>query len=517
MALNPDGVEVTKYTVPPWCESGDVRRRTSPVGQSSSIGSPHPGDPCMRYTKIICTLGPASMGTAVMSGLIEAGMNIARLNCSHVRHPLELEMPVDNLRRIARLQGRAVGTLLDLGGPKIRSGYLVDKTMQLVDGAALRVVPGDAEGRDDWITCSHQGLADDVNVGDRILIDDGLMELRVTRVDGERVVHTEVVVGGTLKTRKGMNLPDNVVSIPALTEKDKNDLAGAVDLGVDYVALSFVQTAQDIGDLKDEMARLKLRVPIIAKIEKPQAVDNLDSILDEVDGIMVARGDLAVEVGNYKVPILQKEMLGKSNRRGVLNIVATQMLESMTANPRPTRAEASDVANAVLDGCDAVMLSGETAAGKYPVETVMVMDAICRDVEPWMEWTEHLRISNVDEPPITVAIVHAAASIARQGDYKAIIVFTLSGRTARLLAGTFARTTIFAVTPSTKTQRAMCLYRGVVPIHMPFPGNSDAMIAQAEQLLVDKGFLDSGDEAIVVAGFTRLKGVANMVKVIRIG
>jgi len=471
----------------------------------------------MRNTKIICTLGPASMSTAVMSGLLEAGMNIARLNCSHIRHPAELEMPVDNLRRVARLAGKPVGTLMDLGGPKIRSGYLVQGTMELVDGALLRIVPGDAEGRDDWITCSHDGLADDVTAGDRILIDDGLMELKVIKIDGERVVHTEVVVGGTLKTRKGMNLPDCVVSLPALTDKDKADLAGALDLGVDYIALSFVQTANDIRDLKDEMARLQLRLPIIAKIEKPQAIDNLDAILGEVDGIMVARGDLAVEVGNYKVPIMQKEMLGKSNRRGVLDIVATQMLESMTTNVRPTRAEASDVANAVLDGCDAVMLSGETAAGKYPVEAVRVMDRICREVEPWMQWTEHLRVKDVNEPPITLAIVHAAATIAREGNYKAIIVFTLSGRTARLLAGTFARTPIFAVTPSTKTQRAMCLYRSVVPIHMPFPGNSDAMIAQAEQVLVDKGFLEAGDEVIVVAGFTELKGVANMVKVVRIG
>jgi pyruvate kinase len=469
-----------------------------------------------RSTKIICTLGPASMGTAVMSGLVEAGMNIARLNCSHIKHPAELEMPVDNLRRVARLAGKPVGTLLDLGGPKIRSGYLVEGTMQLVAGAPLRIVPGDAEGRDDWITCSHDGLADDVSEGDRILIDDGLMELRVTKVAADRVVHTEVVLGGTLKTRKGMNLPDCVVSLPALTEKDKADLAGAADLGVDYVALSFVQTAADIRDLKAEMARNRLRIPIIAKIEKPQAIANLDEILGEVAGIMVARGDLAVEVGNYKVPILQKEMLGKSNRRGVLDIVATQMLESMTGNPRPTRAEASDVANAVLDGCDAVMLSGETASGKYPVEAVKVMDAICREVEPWMEWTEHLRISNVDEPPITVAIVHAAATIARGGNYKAIVVFTLSGRTARLLAGTFARTMILAVTPNVATQRAMCLYRGVVPVHMAFPGNSDAMIVEGERMLVDKGYLASGDEIIVVAGFTELKGVANMVKVVRI-
>lgn len=470
----------------------------------------------MRRTKIVCTLGPASFNSQVLSGLVDAGMNIARLNCSHVKHPAELEMHVDNLRRIARLAQRPVGTLLDLGGPKVRTGYLVNETMQLVKGERLRIVPGDAKGEDDWITCSHAGLPDDVQPGHRILLDDGLMELRVDKIDGERVVHTEVVVGGTLKTRKGMNLPDSTVSIPALTEKDKQDLAGGLDLGVDYVALSFVQSRQDILDLKDEMARLKARAPIIAKIEKPQALDNLDAILDEVDGIMVARGDLAVEVGNERVPVLQKQMLRKSNERGVLDIVATQMLESMTNNPRPTRAEASDVANAILDGCDAVMLSGETAAGNYPIEAVRMMDRIAREVEPWMTDTEHLRIKNPNESPITVSIVNAAAGIAREGGAKALIVFTLSGRTARLLSGSYADTPIFAMTPKPETWRAMCLYRSVVPVLMPFPGNSDAMIAEGERLLLDKGYLSEGDEVVVVAGFTSLKGVANMVKVVRL-
>ena len=471
----------------------------------------------MRRTKIVCTLGPASFSTAVMGGLASAGMNVARLNCSHVKHPLELEEHIENLRRVARLKDNPLGILLDLGGPKVRSGYLVDKTMELVVGARLRIVPGDAEGRDDWITCSHQGLARDVRKGHRILLDDGLMELMVTDVDREGVVHTEVVVGGTLKTRKGMNLPDSTVSIPALTVKDRCDLAGGLDLGVDYVALSFVQTAQDVRDLKDEMHKIGIGAPIIAKIEKPQAIDNLDAIMDEVDGIMVARGDLAVEVGNHRVPILQKDMLARSSQRGIIDIVATQMLDSMSHNPRPTRAEASDVANAILDGCDAVMLSGETATGEYPLETVRMMDKIACEVEPWMEMTEPFYPTGTDEAAITMAVVKAAADIARAGSFKALIVFTLSGRTAGLLSGFYPRTAIFAMTPRESTARAMCLYRGVVPVYMPFPGNSDAMIHQAEELLQKKGFLEEGDECIVVAGFTELKGVANMVKVVRIG
>jgi len=471
----------------------------------------------MRRTKIVCTLGPASFNTTVMSGLIEAGMNIARLNCSHVKHPAELEPHVENLRRVARLRDEPLGILLDLGGPKVRSGYLVNKTMELVQGEALRIVPGDAEGQDDWITCSHDGLYRDVDVGHRILLDDGLMELRVTNIDADHVVHTEVVVGGTLKTRKGMNLPDSTVSIPALTDKDKRDLEGGLELGIDYVALSFVQNHRDVRDLKAEMHRIGIRAPIIAKIEKPQAIDNLDAILNEVEGIMVARGDLAVEVGNHRVPVMQKDMLTRASERGCLDIVATQMLDSMTNNPRPTRAEASDVANAILDGCDAVMLSGETAAGNYPIEAVRMMDKIACEVEPWMEVTDSFHPTMVDEPPITMAIVKAAADIARAGAFKALIVFTLSGRTARLLSGFYPRTPIFAMTPKSETARAMCLYRGVIPVYMPFPGNSDAMIAQAEQELLKKGYLESGDECIVVAGFTDLKGVANMVKVVRIG
>ncbi len=471
----------------------------------------------MRRTKIVCTLGPASFSTGVLSGLVEAGMNVARLNCSHVKNPGELEDPIENLRRVARLTGNPLGILLDLGGPKVRSGYLVDKTMDLVIGERLRIVPGDAEGRDDWITSSHQGLARDVAPGHRILLDDGLMELRVTQIDREGVVHTEVVVGGLLKTRKGMNLPDSKVSIPALTDKDKRDLAGGLDLGVDYVALSFVQSGQDVRDLKEEMSRIGISAPIIAKIEKPQAIANLDEIMDEVEGIMVARGDLAVEVGNHRVPIMQKDMLARSSRRGILDIVATQMLDSMTHNPRPTRAEASDVANAILDGCDAVMLSGETASGDYPVQTVRMMNRIACEVEPWMDSTAPFYPTGTNEPAITMAIVKAAADIARVGQFKALIVFTLSGRTARLLSGFYPRTAIFAMTPRVETAQAMCLFRGVVPVYMPFPGNSDLMIAEAEQLLQAKGFLHEGDECIVVAGFTELKGVANMVKVVRIG
>ena len=469
-----------------------------------------------RKTKIVATLGPGSSTPEVLAPMVQRGLDVARLNCSHASHA-DLDFQLENVRRVSRLTRRPVGVLLDLCGPKVRTGELVGDTMELRAGERLRVVPGDAPGRDDWITCNHDGLAGDVREDHRILLDDGLMELRVTGVGGDGVVETEVVVGGTLKERKGMNLPDAVVSIPALTAKDKEDLAAGVQLGVDYVALSFVQTKQDILDLKDEMARLNARLPIIAKIEKPQAVDNIDAILAEVDGIMVARGDLAVEVGNERVPVMQKELLSKSNHAGTIDIVATQMLESGTSNPRPTRAEASDVANAILDGCDAVMLSGETAVGKYPVEAIGMMDRIALEVEPWMQGhLESLHIGEDAGPDITMAIVRAAAGIAAADRFAALIVFTLSGRTARLLSGYYPRAPIFALTPRQATERAMALYRGVVPFQMQFPGNSDLMVAEGERLLRERGFLKEGDEAIVVAGFTELRGVANMVKVIRV-
>ncbi len=447
-------------------------------------------------------------------------MDVARINCSHST-PADQTVLIENIRRVARLSRRSVAILLDLSGPKIRSGALVGGSMELVTGSSLRIVPGTAEGMEDWISCNHPGLAQDLRGGDRILLDDGLMELRVTKIDGDGVVHTEIVFGGTLYERKGMNLPDNVLSIPCLTDKDKQDLQVGLDLGVDYVAQSFVQRASDIIALKEEMVRLRARTPIIAKIEKPQAVENLDQILAEVDGVMVARGDLAVEVGNHRVPILQKQILARSNRRGTLSIVATQMLDSMTHNPRPTRAEASDVANAVLDGCDAVMLSGETATGDFPVEAVAMMDRIAREVEPSMRETAHLAVREGscvrdDDESLTLSVVQAAAQIVESGRAKALLAFSLSGRTARLLSGCYPQVPIFAMTPHLSTYQVMALYRGVVPVHMPFPGDSDQMIVEGERLLVEKGLLSSGDEAVVVAGFTELRGVANMVKVVRV-
>ncbi len=468
-----------------------------------------------RKTKIIGTIGPASADQATLDRLVRAGLDCVRLNCGHLDHAGILRL-TGTVRDASERSGRPVATLLDLGGPKVRTGDLVDGALQLVPGRPLRIVPGTGPGSGDCITSNHPGLSGDVRPGDAVLLDDGDMELRIDRVDGEGVIHAEVVTGGELLPRKGLNVPSRTMSIPSLTARDRADLEVGLRGGIDYVALSFVQSARDVRQLKEELARLGSTVPVLAKIERPQAVEDIDAILAEAEGILVARGDLAVEVGNPRVPMLQKSLLRRACRAGCLGIVATQMLESMTHRSRPSRAEASDVANAILDGASAVTLSDETATGVHPVESVEVADQIARETELWTGPCEELHIEGSAGPHITMAVVRAAAGMAADARFKALIVFTLSGRTARLLGGYLPAAPILALTPNKATWRALSLQRGVVPVHMPFPSSSDEMVQAGEQELVRRGLLSPGDEAIVVAGFLRLPGVANMVKVVRV-
>ena len=444
-----------------------------------------------------------------------AGLDTVRLNCGHLDHA-GIRHHASSVREAAERAGRPVATLLDLGGPKVRTGDLVEGSLELVEGRPLRIVPGGGVGGGDHITSNHPGLFGDVRPGDLVLLDDGRMELRIERVDGEGVIHAEVTGGGTLLPRKGLNVPQRTMSLPSLTDKDRADLEVGLEAGVDYVALSFVQSARDVRLLKEELARRGSTVPTLAKIERPQAVEDIDAILAETEGILVARGDLAVEVGNHRVPMIQKSLLRRAGRAGCLGIVATQMLESMTGHPRPSRAEVSDVANAILDGASAVTLSAETAAGRYPVEAVTVVDRIARETEPWMNVGEELQIEGTAGPHITMAVVRAAAGMAADPRFKALIVFTLSGRTARLLGGFLPAAPILALTPNRDTERALALQRGVVPVLMDFPDSSDEMVVAGERELVRRGLLVPGDEAIVVAGFLRLPGVANMVKVVRV-
>lgn len=470
-----------------------------------------------RKTKIVATLGPASSSPAVLRRMIEAGLDVARLNCSHAT-PEALSDYVEQIRRQSRLLDRPVGILLDLSGPKIRTGPLLGGgPVQLQEGAALRIGPDLAAGDASRVGCNYPHLARNAGPGDTVLLDDGLLELRVESVEGTDVV-CRVVVGGLLHERKGINLPDAQVDIPALTEKDRRDLAVGVDLGVDYVALSFVQRAADLLELRAELDRLRSDVPIVAKIEKPQAILNLEEILEVTDGVMVARGDLGVEAGAHRVPVLQKRILAAANRRGLVDITATQMLDSMIRNPRPTRAEASDVANAILDGTDAVMLSGETATGRYPVEAVAMMDRIAREVEGsgWPEREEGQDPVQGHDGP-SAAVARAACLIARDPRFRAIIVLTGTGVTARLVSAYRPRGDILALTPSRQTCQRLALVRGVRPVFHPFSGTTDAILASGEEVLLDRGLLAPGDEAILVSGQLDSRGVTHLLKVFTVG
>lgn len=469
-----------------------------------------------RKVKIVATLGPASMSPDVLGRMISAGMDVARLNCSHASHE-DLASMAQLVRRTSRGLERPVGLLLDLCGPKLRTSRLESGgPVDLRTDATLVLDPSVQVGTAERVGVSYEGLADDVSVGDPILLDDGLLELEVTAIKG-REIHTRVVIGGPLGERKGLNLPGTRLGLPALTDKDKGDLAAGLRIGVDYVALSFVQEAKDVLDLRAEMARLGQSVPIIAKIERPQAVENLEEILDVVEGAMVARGDLGVEAGAHRVPMIQKRILREASRRSVLDITATQMLDSMIRNPRPTRAEASDVANAILDGTDAVMLSGETAVGKWPVEAVQMMARIALEVEAG---TDRVMAHAVEEPLLpagpATSVAAAACHIAASARYDTIIVLTGSGHTAKTVAAFTPNADIIALTPSERALGAMTLMRGVEPVFLPFSGSTDRILAAGETELRRRGLLAPGDQAILVSGELDSWGVTHLLKIFTI-
>ncbi|NRA94990.1 MAG: pyruvate kinase [Planctomycetes bacterium] len=465
-----------------------------------------------RKVKIVATLGPSSRSPEVLKGMIAAGMDLARLNCSHSSHD-DLEEMADLVRRCSRAVERPVGLMLDLSGPKLRTGKLDGGgPVQLEPDAELLLAPDVAAGDASRVGVSYESLADDVAVGERILLDDGRLELEVVEIRGRDVV-ARVIVGGPLGERKGLNLPGTQLGLPALTEKDKEDLAVGARLGVDYVALSFVQSPDDVLALRAELDRLGSDIPIIAKIERPQAVEQLEAILDVTEGVMVARGDLGVEAGSHRVPLIQKRILQEAGRRAVLDITATQMLESMIRSPRPTRAEASDVANAILDGTDAVMLSGETAVGNYPVEAVAMMDKIAMEVQ---EGVDHERFVPEDlilpDGPAT-AVARAAGHIAAAERYETIIALTGSGWTARMLAACAPNANIIALTPSEKAFGRLTLVRGVQPVFLPFTGGTDSILASGEAEIRRRGLLQPEEEVILVSGELDSWGVTHLLKI----
>ncbi len=471
-------------------------------------------------TKIVCTLGPASSTVETLVKMIESGMDVARLNFSHGSHEDHLEM-MSRVRQAASMTGEPVAILLDLQGPKIRTGKLKEP-MELNDGEKLVITIDEMVGENHKVSTTYQRLPKDVKPGDTILMDDGLLQFKVLS-STEREVTTEVVHGGILKSNKGINLPGVAVSAPSLTEKDKEDLLFGIANDVDYVALSFVRTAADVVSLRNFIiAHIDKRkmLPIIAKIEKDEALKNIDEIIHEADGIMVARGDLGVECRTEEVPLAQKMIARKANAAGKPVIIATQMLDSMIENPRPTRAEANDVANAVLDGADAVMLSGETSVGKYPVNVVQTMDTIIRrtETEQRDRLDLHDEISS-QQQAVFKALGRSACILAKQINAAAIISFSHSGETLKTIARYRPTAQVIGITNRERIQRRLNLIWGVrsVLIKSFEVGETDSTIARVNRMLVDLGYLKEGDWVVITAGIPLMsRNSTNMIKVEKI-
>jgi pyruvate kinase len=441
-------------------------------------------------------------------------MDVARLNMSHGEYA-DHEANLANVRAAAAATGRPVGVLADLQGPKIRLGRFAGGKEVLVEGATFAITVDDIAGDVHRCSTTYKGLPGDVAAGDLILIDDGRLMLRATEVTATDVV-TEVVVGGPVSNNKGINLPGVAVSVPAMSTKDTEDLRWALRNGVDMVALSFVRSAKDVEIVHQVMEEEGRRVPVIAKIEKPQAVENLDEIVDAFDAVMVARGDLGVELPLEEVPLVQKKIVTAARRWAKPVIVATQMLESMISAPRPTRAEASDVANAILDGADAVMLSGETSVGDYPVVTVQTMARIVDNTE-----SHGLgQVQDIDWDPHTTSgvITKAAAEVGMRINAKFLVAFTHSGDAARRLSRLRSPIPVLAFTPVPQTQAALTLSWGVESFLVPMVGHTDDMIRQVDQALIDTGRIAEGERVVIVAGSPPgVAGHTNMVRVRRIG
>jgi pyruvate kinase len=468
-----------------------------------------------RRAKIVATLGPACREYEDVLALVEAGLDVARLNLSHGSHE-DHAIAYTHVRRASDAVGRGVGVLVDLQGPKIRLGTFVDGSVLLVEGAGFTITSEDVPGTADLVSTTYAGLPGDVAPGDRILIDDGRVTLVVTTIDGPRV-HTEVIEGGRVSDHKGLNLPGVGVSVPALSEKDVEDLRWGLHLGADLVALSFVRSARDIDDVHRVMDEEGIRVPVLAKVEKPQAIDDLEGIVAAFDGVMVARGDLGVELPLEAVPLVQKEAIALCRAAAKPVIVATQMLESMITATRPTRAEASDVANAVLDGADALMLSGETSVGQHPVGAVSTMARIIEHVES--KALHRLAEFPADPGGSTAkALTRAAVDVASAVDATHLIAFTETGLSARLIARWRSVTPLLAFTPDPRVRSQLALTWGVETFLVPPAQHTDDMVVQVDRALLDIGRASAGERVVIVAGVPPGRpGTTNGMRVHRIG
>ena len=468
-----------------------------------------------RRTKIVCTIGPSTNNFEAIVNLLLHGMNVARINCSHGTHEVHANS-INFIRKAAKENDYSIPVLMDLQGPKIRVGNMRDGGQNLQEGSSITITGQEVLGTEVLIPIDYKKLVDEAEIGNRILLDDGLLEFEVIGKKGKDL-EAKVMVGGYLKSRKGVNLPNVKISIPALTEKDLIDLEFAIQQDADFIALSFVRTAEEVYDLKNRLEQLGSRAKIVSKIEKPEAIDNIDEIIAASDAIMVARGDLGIEIATEEVPVIQKMIIQKCREVGIPVITATQMLDSMINNPRPTRAESSDVANAVLDGTDAVMLSGETATGKYPMEAVNVMDRICRKVEE--RSTQLYNSLNYTNPKkhdkqIIESISHACIFLADNVGAKIISTITHSGSTARRVAKFRPNVPIFAFTESRKIRRQLNLVWGVRSVHLNELFDTDKSVELMKHYLKDNGQVKTGDRVVIATGIpTAKRGHTNMMTV----
>jgi len=470
----------------------------------------------MIRTKIVATIGPASNTRPVLERLIQAGINVARLNLSHGAYEQHGEV-IKTIRSLSRTMNKPIGILLDLQGPKIRTGTLKDgEPVELKKGNTIRITTEKVEGTAKKVSTTYANLPKDVKKGNKILIDDGLMELKVLFKRKETIT-CEIINGGILKEHKGINLPGIHVSAPSLTKKDRRDLNFGIKVGVDYFALSFVRKAEDLRYIKGIIKRQGHKIPVVAKIEKPEAVDNLDDILEATDAIMVARGDLGVELNPEQVPCVQKKIISAAIKANKPVITATQMLESMSSNPIPTRAEASDVANAIFDGTDAVMLSGETASGKYPVPAVRMMAKIAAQAENSEFMTFNLQHAKDPTELVPHAVAQSAVSILNELSAKGIVVFSASGSTAKLISKKRPSKPVYAFTPSLRIYNRLSLIWGLTPLYIASISDTKRLIQASENILVDKKIASQDDLIIIVVGFGLKEGSTNVIKIHRVG
>lgn len=453
--------------------------------------------PLQNRTKIVATIGPASKSPEIIRQMVNAGMNVARLNFSHGSYEDHAEI-VKLLRQVSEELDTPITLLQDLQGPKIRIGYLPSEEIELVDGELLTFVPVDEfDDQPHTVPIDYPYLAEEAEPGAQVLLDDGLLELTIEEIQGN-AVQCRIIEGGILKSRKGVNLPSLTLRLPSLTEKDEQDLDFGISQGIDWVSLSFVRRAEDVQALKALLVEKgAAEIPVIAKIEKPQAIANLQSIIDECDGLMVARGDLGVEMNPERVPILQKQIIRMCNQKGIPVITATQMLDSMIHNARPTRAEASDVANAIIDGTDAVMLSGESAVGKFPIKAVQMLSKIASDVEPEIEFKNY--------PPVlsdeTHALTEALNTIDKILNLKCIVSYTSTGYTAILAAAERPKVPVVALTPDRNVYHRLNLVWGVKPVLLEHHVNSfEGLIDLAQDKLLQRRLAQIGDKILIVGG-----------------